>query len=72
MGTENRTNQVDMKLLRLLTILLAVVALSCKPEELPDGNNDKENTENTDKSQTGNRTGGNADQNRLQLALKDF
>ena len=48
MGTENRTNQVDMKLLRLLTILLAVVALSCKPEELPDGNNDKENTENTD------------------------
>ena len=46
MGTENRTNQVDMKLLRLLTILLAVVALSCKPEELPDGNNDKENTEN--------------------------
>lgn len=47
MGTENRTNQVDMKLLRLLTLLLAVVALSCKPEALPDDNN-KENTENTD------------------------
>ena len=57
MGTENRTNQVDMKLLRLLTILLAVVALSCKPEELPDGNNDKENTENTDDTGNGDDDG---------------
>ena len=36
-----------MKFLRLLAILLAAFALSCKPEALPDGNNDKENTENT-------------------------
>ena len=35
-----------MKFLRLLAILLAAFALSCKPEALPDGNNDKENTEN--------------------------
>ena len=46
-----------MKLLRLLTILLAVVALSCKPEELPDGNNDKENTENTDDTGNGDDDG---------------
>ena len=57
MGTENRTNQVDMKLLRLFTLLLAVVALSCKPEELPDGNNDKENTENTDDTGNGDDDG---------------
>ena len=56
MGTENRTNRVDMKLLRLLAILLAIVALSCKPEELPDGNN-KENTENTDDTGNGDDDG---------------
>jgi DNA/RNA endonuclease G (NUC1) len=53
MGTENRINQVEMKLLRLLTILLAVVALSCKPEALPGGDNGKENTENTDDTDNG-------------------
>ena len=56
MGTENRTNRIDMKLLRLLAILLAIVALSCKPEELPDGNN-KENTENTDDTGNGDDDG---------------
>lgn len=57
MGTENRTNQVDMKLLRLLTLLLAVVALSCKPEALPGGDNSKENTENTDDTGNGDDDG---------------
>ena len=46
-----------MKFLRLLAILLAALALSCKPEELPDGNNDKENTENTDDTDNGDDDG---------------